>query len=196
MSRFVPIAANACSTCAFAPFADRHHRDDRADADDDAERRQERAQLVAQQRAQRDAERLPAGSCGAASARRRDAVGRRGRLSASSERTRPSLHDDDARRVLGDVGLVRDEDDGDPGAPELLEERHHLDAGARVEVAGRLVGEDDLRPRRRARARSRRAAAGRPRAGSGGDRARSPRPTRSSASLRARVPLARRRRRA
>ena len=31
-----------------------------------------------------------------------------------------------------------------PVAPELLEQRHHLDAGARVEVAGRLVGEDHL----------------------------------------------------
>ena len=32
-----------------------------------------------------------------------------------------------------------------PGVAELLEERHDLDAGLRVEVAGRLVGEDDLR---------------------------------------------------
>ena len=34
------------------PRADGHHRDDGADADDDAERRQERAQLVAEDRAQ------------------------------------------------------------------------------------------------------------------------------------------------
>ena len=48
MSRFVPIAANACSTCALRARADRHHGDDGGDADDDAERREERAHLVAQ----------------------------------------------------------------------------------------------------------------------------------------------------
>ena len=47
MSRFVPIAANACSTVRLGALADRDHRDHRADADDDAERGQERAQLVA-----------------------------------------------------------------------------------------------------------------------------------------------------
>ena len=30
-----------------------------------------------------------------------------------------------------------------PSSAELLEQRHHLDAGPRVEVAGGLVGEDD-----------------------------------------------------
>src|ERR1019366_2305562 len=39
--------------------ADGHHRDDRADADDDPERGQERAHLVPQDGAQRHAERLP-----------------------------------------------------------------------------------------------------------------------------------------
>ena len=58
MSRFVPIAANACSTVRLGALADRDHRDHRADADDDAERGQERAHLVAQQRAHRDAQRL------------------------------------------------------------------------------------------------------------------------------------------
>jgi hypothetical protein len=32
-----------------------------------------------------------------------------------------------------------------PLRPELLEQRHDLEAGARVEVAGRLVGEDQAR---------------------------------------------------
>ena len=91
------------------------------------------------------------------------------------------------RGVGGDVGLVRDEDDGDALVAELLEQRHDLDAGARVEVAGRLVGEDERGAGSPARARSPRAAAGRPTAGSGGGRRRSPRPTRSSAS-RARAP--------
>ena len=48
------------------------------------------------------------------------------------------------RAVLGDVHLVGDEDDGDAALDvEALEDAHHLDAGPRVEVAGRLVGQDD-----------------------------------------------------
>ena len=53
---------------------------------------------------------------------------------------------DDARGVLGDVGLVRDEHDGDAALDvEPLEDAHHLDAGARIEVAGRLVGKQQRR---------------------------------------------------
>src|SRR5438094_6990969 len=53
---------------------------------------------------------------------------------------------DDARRVLGDVGLVRHERDADAALDvQLLKDAHHLDAGARVEVAGRLVGEQQRR---------------------------------------------------
>ena len=52
--------------------ADRHHRDDRADADDDPERRQERAQLVPEDRAERDAEGVDAGSRGRSVRRRRE----------------------------------------------------------------------------------------------------------------------------
>ena len=48
-------------------------------------------------------------------------------------------------RVGGDVGLVRDEDDRVAGLVEPLEQRHDFDAGLRVEVAGRLVGEQDRR---------------------------------------------------
>ena len=48
-------------------------------------------------------------------------------------------------RVGGDVGLVGDEDDGVAGGVEALEDGHDLDAGLRVEVAGRLVGEQDRR---------------------------------------------------
>src|SRR5579862_7654701 len=63
----------------------------------------------------------------------------------------PELHD--ARAVLGDVVLVRDEQDGDAAlGVELLKNVHDLDAGARVEVPGRLVGQEngrvvDQRPR-------------------------------------------------
>src|SRR5262249_11202334 len=56
----------------------------------------------------------------------------------------PVLHDEDAGGELRDVGFVRHQDDGDAGAAQLLEESHDLEAGARVEVAGRLVGQDDL----------------------------------------------------
>ena len=48
-------------------------------------------------------------------------------------------------RVGGDVGFVRDEHDGVARFVQALEERHDLDAGLRVEVAGRLVGEQDRR---------------------------------------------------
>ena len=45
----------------------------------------------------------------------------------------------------GHVGLVRDEDDGDPVPVQLLEHRHDLDAGAGIEVARRLVGQNQDR---------------------------------------------------
>src|SRR6266571_4561621 len=53
---------------------------------------------------------------------------------------------DDARRVLGNVGLVRHEHDADAALDvQLLKDAHHLDAGARIEVAGRLVGKEKRR---------------------------------------------------
>ena len=53
---------------------------------------------------------------------------------------------DDARSVLRDVVLVRDHQHRDAALEvQPLEDPHHLDAGARVEVAGRLVGEQDRR---------------------------------------------------
>ena len=51
---------------------------------------------------------------------------------------------DDAPGVAGDLVFVCDQDDGQPLlAVELLEHVEDLDAGARVEVAGRLVGEEE-----------------------------------------------------
>ena len=51
---------------------------------------------------------------------------------------------DDPAAVAGDVGLVRDEHDGQAVlGVEALEDVHDLDARARVEVARRLVGEQD-----------------------------------------------------
>src|SRR6186997_3093984 len=52
----------------------------------------------------------------------------------------------DARAVLGDIRFVRDQHDGDAALDvEALEQPHHLDAGSRIEVAGRLVGQQDRR---------------------------------------------------
>ena len=49
-------------------------------------------------------------------------------------------------RVLGDVGLVRHEHDGDAALDvQPLKDAHHLDAGARIEVAGRLVRQQQRR---------------------------------------------------
>src|SRR5438128_3599717 len=48
-------------------------------------------------------------------------------------------------RVGGDIELVGDEDDREPFAVEALQERQHLHARPRVEVAGGLVGQDDRR---------------------------------------------------
>ena len=90
------------------------------------------------------------------------------RIERGRERTRPFLSDYDSgvrgralrQRILfdpavanrdhamgvgGDVGFVRDEDDGVAGAVQAIEERHDFDAGLRIEVAGRLVGEQDRR---------------------------------------------------
>ena len=49
---------------------------------------------------------------------------------------------DDASAVLGDVVLVGDEQDRQiPLDVEALEDAHHLDARARVEIARRLVSQ-------------------------------------------------------
>ncbi len=48
----------------------------------------------------------------------------------------------DALGLGGDVGLVGDQHDGAPFEVEVREDREHVLGGVRVEVAGRLVGED------------------------------------------------------
>src|SRR5204862_7524421 len=56
----------------------------------------------------------------------------------------PSVaHDHVALGEAGDVQFVRHHDDGDGALIEGLEQRHDLGTGAAVEVAGRLVGEQD-----------------------------------------------------
>src|SRR3712207_1825474 len=53
-----------------------------------------------------------------------------------------TLFRSDALGVLGDLGLVGDEHDGDPLVVELLEERHDLDGRPAVQIPGGLVGEE------------------------------------------------------
>ena len=43
------------------------------------------------------------------------------------------------------VGLMGDEDDRVAGLIQTLEERHDLDACPRIQIAGRLVGQEDRR---------------------------------------------------
>ena len=107
---FVPIDAICALHLGARARADGHHRDDRADADDDAERGQQRAQLVAQERAHRDLTSLRASMTAHGAAR---CASRRLRARRSSRLDVAVADDDDALGVGRDVGLVRDEDDRD-----------------------------------------------------------------------------------
>ena len=51
----------------------------------------------------------------------------------------------DAMRVLGDVGLVRDENDGVASGVQRVEESHNFNAGLGVKISGGLVGQNDGR---------------------------------------------------
>ncbi len=50
---------------------------------------------------------------------------------------------DDAAGVFGDFGFVGDDDDGDAGAVEFLEEFHDLATAVGIEVAGGFIGHED-----------------------------------------------------
>ena len=94
------------------------------------------------------------------------------------------------RGALGGVRIVRHHDDGllEFGV-QPLQQRQHLRRRLRVEIARRLVGEQQRRDRSRWRGRSRRAAPGRRRAGADSACVRSPRPTMSSAVMHVIAPL-------
>ena len=58
----------------------------------------------------------------------------------------PAVHNvDRAMCVGGHLGIVRHQHDGDPFGVELLEHPQDFHAGVRIEVAGRLVGQDQRR---------------------------------------------------
>ena len=130
--------------------ADRDHGDHRADADDDAEHGERAAQLV--HRAARAARsrsvatrfmpRPPAVSARRAASARWPSARRVARDPRPPCRRGSAMH---AARERRDVVLVRDQHHVMPCAVELLQQRHDLEAGARVERAGRLVGEDQQR---------------------------------------------------
>ena len=112
------------------PVAERHHRDDGSDADHDAQYGQERAQHVTPD--------FPQGE------------DQRGAEHAHGPRASLCCHEAVAHvrhrmRVGGHLGFVGDHEDGDSGPVETGQEFHDLERARRVEVAGRLVGEQHLR---------------------------------------------------
>ena len=67
--------------------------------------------------------------------------------SCSSRTTAPSLElDDAAPQVVDDVVVVRGHDDRGAGAVDPVEQAHDVEADRAVEVSGRLVAQQDLRP--------------------------------------------------
>ena len=57
----------------------------------------------------------------------------------------PISHEDDAGRVARDVDVMSDDDHRLAAFIELAQKRHHVRAGRAIEVAGRLVREQDGR---------------------------------------------------
>ena len=55
----------------------------------------------------------------------------------------PVAEADNSPCKAGDVFLVGDDDDGVAAPPDFLEDVHDLDGGFGIQVAGRLVGQDD-----------------------------------------------------
>ena len=132
-----------------------------------SEHRQARAELVQQQALHPEFQTAPDAShgCGSlAKSRRqerrqvaasvasepRSIVGRRSRRCAACGARavvddQAVAHPDDPLGVLGDVVFVGDHDDGLARVVEPAEHLHDLVAGLGVEVARRLVGEDDVR---------------------------------------------------
>ena len=57
-----------------------------------------------------------------------------------------SIHDvNGPMGVIGHFGIMRDQDDGDSCRVELLEHAQDFDARVRIEIAGRLIGENERR---------------------------------------------------
>ena len=120
---------------------ERKHAEQRGDAEDDAEHGEEGAKLVGPDFLQADEQAEP--EIHAARAAR---VPCRGRGAVGVIVDDAAVVDlDAARRFLRDPAVVGDEHDGAPLRAEFAEELENVRAGLAVEVAGGLVGKDDLR---------------------------------------------------
>ena len=126
-------------------IADGEHGDHRGHADDDAEQGQRGAKQVCAQRTQRGA----GGFDDIGQERDVIDVGGEVRLGAGGQ-ARARVGDDatvadldDALRLLGDLALVGDEDDGVAGRRQLMEQLHDLGTGPGVERARGFVGKHD-----------------------------------------------------
>ncbi len=53
-------------------------------------------------------------------------------------------HDNHALAIGGNVQLMRHHEDGDAVIVQFLENIHDLDAGPRVEIAGRFIGQQEF----------------------------------------------------
>ena len=154
ISRLVPSEPNWLSDVAPRALAERGERDDRGDADRHREQHQRAARADSR----------------AAARAARTRAGRASRIgSAPLVAARPPVdHAHAPARARADLRVVRHDDQREPPSScSSSRIRDHLAARAAVEVAGRLVGEQQRRRHRRSRARSRRAGAGRRRAASG-----------------------------
>ena len=118
--------------------ADGGDSDQRGHADDDAESREHGAEPVRAERSERDSPVLDQRRHCAASSTRVGSTG-------SSETIAPVREAKDARGALGHLVGMRDHDDRRSVAVQALEDREHVLGARRVEVAGRLVQEDDAR---------------------------------------------------
>ena len=114
--------------------ADGRHGDQRGHADDDAQRRQQRAEPVRPQRAERDPPVLPGRGHPAPTASRPP--------TCSSETIDAVGQSHDARCPLGDLVRVGDHRERRACAVDALEQSEHLLLAGGVEVAGRLVEQE------------------------------------------------------
>ena len=138
------------------PFADGEHGDQGRDADEDAEHGQRGAQLVSADAARRGDERHPNERSGLPPARRilRLVPAGNGRRGGRDCRGGPAFvggddavaHRDDSVGGLGQRRFVRDEHDRQAAlAVEISDRREDFLRRPRIEVPGRLVGEQDRR---------------------------------------------------
>ena len=128
ISRLVPQGADGRVDRRGGPFAEAHGQDDGGDADQDAEHGQGRAQPVAGDGLQPRAQGVEPAHAAA--------------LRLAHEAAVPEAHY--ALGRLGHVLLVGDEHDGAPGPVQLVQHAQHVGAGARVQVAGGLVGQQQV----------------------------------------------------